>query len=221
MFQVHEGVLADGRRVAVKVQYPGVAEGIDSDINNLVATLNVAQIIPTQFFVGNVIEVAKRELAWECDYLRERECCERFAALLKPYPQYYVPDVIGDLCTKRVLTTELIDGLSVDKCIDLDAASRNVICHLILELTVREIFQFGYMQTDPNWANFIYNAETQQIVLLDFGASRAYEKRFVDMYIEIIHGAAMQDREKIRHYSEKIGFLTGHEAKVSKLNVID
>lgn len=213
--QVHEGVLPDGRRVAVKVQYPGVAEGIESDINNLVSTLNVANIIPEQFFVDNVIAVAKRELAWECDYVRERECGDRFVKILAPYSQYYVPRSIPEVCTKRVLTTELIDGLPVDKCIDADQQTRDIISNLILELTIRELFEFGYMQTDPNWANFIYNSKTQQIVLLDFGACRSYDKSFVDVYIEIIHGAAIKDREKVRHYSQEIGFLTGHEARVS------
>uniref|UniRef100_A0A6A7FM85 AarF domain-containing protein kinase 4 n=1 Tax=Hirondellea gigas TaxID=1518452 RepID=A0A6A7FM85_9CRUS len=212
--QVHEGVLHDGRRVAVKVQYPGVAEGIDSDINNLLATLNVANVLPQGMFVESVITVAKRELAWECDYVRERACGERYATLVAPYPQYYVPASVPHLSTRRVLTTELIEGVAVDKCIAMDQATRNTICSYMLELTLRELFQFGYMQTDPNWANFFYNETTQQIALVDFGACREYKKSFVDVYIEIIHGAAIKDREKIVKYSREIGFLTGHEPKI-------
>ncbi|XP_047739580.1 atypical kinase COQ8A, mitochondrial [Hyalella azteca] len=109
--QVHEGVLPDGRRVAVKIQYPGVAEGIESDINNLMTTLSVANILPETLFVDNVIDVAKRELAWECDYQRERECGERFAALVAPYPQYYVPATVPHLCTHRV-TWGLCSGVT-------------------------------------------------------------------------------------------------------------
>ncbi|XP_018024256.1 atypical kinase COQ8B, mitochondrial-like, partial [Hyalella azteca] len=113
-----------------------------------------------------------------------------------------------------ILTTELIEGVAVDKCVDMDQHTRDRICAALLELTIRELFQFGFMQTDPNWANFFYNERTQQIALVDFGACREYNKDFVDLYIEIIHGAATGDRAKVLKYSQDIGFLTGHEAKV-------
>ncbi|XP_069983392.1 uncharacterized protein Coq8 isoform X3 [Penaeus vannamei] len=212
--QVHLATLPDGRSVAMKIQYPGVAEGIDSDINNLIGTLKIANILPEGLYVDSVIEVAKKELNWECDYVREAECTTRFRELVKPYPEYYVPEVISQLCTKQVFSSELIDGVPVDKCIEMDQETRNYICEKILRLCLLELFKFGFMQTDPNWSNFFYNAETEQLALLDFGACRSYEKSFVDKYIQIIHGAATCNREKIYEYSKELGFLTGHEAKV-------
>ncbi|XP_063588561.1 uncharacterized protein LOC134765719 isoform X2 [Penaeus indicus] len=212
--QVHLATLPDGRSVAMKIQYPGVAEGIDSDINNLIGTLKIANILPEGLYVDSVIEVAKKELNWECDYIREAECTTRFRDLVKPYPEYYVPEVISQLCTKQVFSSELIDGVPVDKCIEMDQETRNYICEKILRLCLLELFKFGFMQTDPNWSNFFYNAETEQLALLDFGACRSYEKSFVDKYIQIIHGAATYNREKIYEYSKQLGFLTGHEAKV-------
>ncbi|XP_042866521.1 atypical kinase COQ8B, mitochondrial-like isoform X2 [Penaeus japonicus] len=212
--QVHLATLPDGRSVAMKIQYPGVAEGIDSDINNLIGTLKIANILPEGLYVDSVIEVAKKELNWECDYIREAECTTRFRNLVKPYPEYYVPEVISQLCTKQVFSSELIDGVPVDKCIEMDQETRNYICEKILRLCLLELFKFGFMQTDPNWSNFFYNAETEQLALLDFGACRSYDKSFVDKYIHIIHGAATFDREKIYEYSKQLGFLTGHEAKV-------
>ncbi|XP_047498789.1 atypical kinase COQ8A, mitochondrial-like [Penaeus chinensis] len=212
--QVHLATLPDGRSVAMKIQYPGVAEGIDSDINNLIGTLKIANILPEGLYVDSVIEVAKKELNWECDYIREAECTTRFRELVKPYPEYYVPEVISQLCTKQVFSSELIDGVPVDKCIEMDQETRNYICEKILRLCLLELFKFGFMQTDPNWSNFFYNAETEQLALLDFGACRSYEKSFVDKYIQIIHGAATCNREKIYEYSKQLGFLTGHEAKV-------
>ncbi|XP_037788791.1 atypical kinase COQ8A, mitochondrial-like isoform X2 [Penaeus monodon] len=212
--QVHLATLPDGRSVAMKIQYPGVAEGIDSDINNLIGTLKIANILPEGLYVDSVIEVAKKELNWECDYIREAECTARFRELVKPYPEYYVPEVISQLCTKQVFSSELIDGVPVDKCIEMDQETRNYICEKILRLCLLELFKFGFMQTDPNWSNFFYNADTEQLALLDFGACRSYEKSFVDKYIQIIHGAATCNREKIYEYSKQLGFLTGHEAKV-------
>ncbi|KAK7066850.1 ABC1 [Halocaridina rubra] len=212
--QVHLVKLPDGRPAAMKIQYPGVAEGIESDINNLISTLKVANIIPEGLYVDSVIEVAKKELGWECNYIREAECTDRYRELVKPYPEYYVPEVISNLSTKQIFTSELIEGIAVDKCVDLDQDTRNYVCEKILHLCLLELFKFGFMQTDPNWSNFFYNADTEQIALLDFGACRSYDKSFVDKYIHIIHGAATKDREKIRHYSQELGFLTGYEAKV-------
>ncbi|MCL4131202.1 UNVERIFIED_CONTAM: hypothetical protein GTU68_022426, partial [Idotea baltica] len=212
--QVHQAVLHDGRSVAMKIQYPGVAEGIESDINNLISTLNVANILPEGLFVDNVIEVAKKELRWECDYEREKQCTKYFRSLIQGHPEYYVPEVVDELCTKQVFTTELIEGIPVDQCVSLDQETRNYIASLILQLCLMEVFQFGYMQTDPNWSNFFYNKETRQLALLDFGACRSYDKEFVDKYINIIHGAATKDREKVLEYSKQLEFLTGYEAKV-------
>lgn len=94
--QVHWGRLRDGREVAVKIQYPGVAKGIESDIDNLVGIIKVWDMFPKGMFLDNLIRVAKRELAWEVDYVREAECTRKFRELLKPYPEYYVPEVIGE-----------------------------------------------------------------------------------------------------------------------------
>ncbi|XP_069156096.1 atypical kinase COQ8B, mitochondrial [Procambarus clarkii] len=219
--QVHLATLHDGRSVAMKIQYPGVAQGIESDINNLISTLSVASILPEGLFVDSIVEVAKKELRWECDYVREAECTKRFSELVKPYPEYYVPEVVSELCTSQVFTTELIDGIPVDKCVDMDQETRNFICEKILRLCLLELFYFGYMQTDPNWSNFFYNAETEQVALLDFGACRDYSKSFVDKYIHLIHGAAIKDYDKVLQYSQKLGFLTGYEAKVMEKAHVD
>ncbi|KAK4303029.1 hypothetical protein Pmani_024923 [Petrolisthes manimaculis] len=219
--QVHLATLHDGRSVAMKIQYPGVAEGIESDINNLITTLRVASILPEGLFVDSIIEVAKRELGWECDYEREAECTHKFRKLVEPHSQYYVPEVIPQLCSQQIFTTELIDGLPVDKCVDLDQDTRNFLCQELLRLCLMELFQFGFMQTDPNWSNFFYNVETEQVALLDFGACRDYSKDFVDKYIHLIHGAATKDRQKVLKYSQELGFLNGYEAKVMENAHID
>lgn len=93
--QVHWGKLPDGQEVAVKIQYPGVARGIESDIDNLGGIMKLWNVFPKGMFLENLMKVAKRELAWEVDYLRESECTKKFRELLQPYKEYYVPEVIG------------------------------------------------------------------------------------------------------------------------------
>lgn len=77
-----------------------------------------------------------------------------------------------------------------------------------------EILQFRYMQTDPNWANFLYNPEQKKIMLLDFGASREYSKEFMNKYVRILKAAYDSDKDTIRNISGEIGFFTGYESKV-------
>lgn len=168
-------------------------------------------------FVDNLADVAKKELAWEVDYIREAECTRKFKDLLTSYPDFFVPKVINELSASEVFTTQLVDGIPVDQCVDLDQEERDFIGEKILELCLLELMEFKYMQTDPNWANFLYNRLTKQIVLLDFGASREYSKQFMDKYMRIIKSAAQGDRKGVLQYSQDIGFLTGYENKVSSI----
>ncbi|BET01424.1 ABC1 family [Nesidiocoris tenuis] len=219
--QVHWGKLPDGTEVAVKIQYPGVAAGINSDIENLVSVLNIWNVFPPGMFIDKLVEVAKKELSWEVDYLREAECTKQFRALLEADPDYYVPRVIDELCTSQVFTSELIEGFSVDKAAELDLETRNRICSLIMHLCLKELFVFRVMQTDPNWSNFFYNQKTRQLVLLDFGATRSYSKEFMDQYLEVIMAAADRNRERVLKLSQEMGFLTGYESKAMEEAHVD
>jgi len=219
--QVHLGTLNDGREIAMKIQYPGVAEGIDSDINNLVAIMKVWNILPPGMYMDEFIKVAKRELGWEVDYIREAESTRRFKTLLQDMPQYKVPSVIDELCSKQIFTTEFVEGISMEEVMKLDQETRNHVASQILFLCLSEVFEFRFMQTDPNWANFMYNPATRQIVLLDFGASREYSKEFVDKYIKVIQGAAEGDHKQVLDYSVQLGFLTGYESKAMQEAHVD
>ncbi|XP_060828117.1 atypical kinase COQ8B, mitochondrial isoform X1 [Bombus pascuorum] len=219
--QVHHGTLLNGQDVAIKIQYPGVAMGIQSDVENLVGIMKVWNIFPKGMFIDNLVEVAKRELAWEVDYVREAECTRRYKQLMEPYLDYYVPAVIDELSTSQIFTTEMVEGIPVDKCTSMDMETREHICKLIMSLCLKELFVFRYMQTDPNWSNFFYNTNTRQLILLDFGACRGYEKSFMDKYIEIIYAASEGDRNKILNLSREMGFLTGYESKLMEEAHVD
>uniref|UniRef100_A0A8C1R2C8 Coenzyme Q8B n=1 Tax=Cyprinus carpio TaxID=7962 RepID=A0A8C1R2C8_CYPCA len=211
--QVHHSVLPDGREIAMKIQYPGVAESIRSDINNLMSVLKMSAVLPDGLFADSSLEVLQRELAWECDYKREAECAKRFRNLLKDDPVFVVPEVFDELSGHRVITMELIHGVPLDRCVDLNQETRNEICFKTLQLCLRELFEFRFMQTDPNWSNFFYNSEQNKIFLLDFGACRDYPESFTDHYIEVVHAASVGDRATVLQKSKVLKFLTGFEAK--------
>ncbi|XP_053671797.1 atypical kinase COQ8B, mitochondrial [Anopheles nili] len=220
--QVHRGVLTDGvTEVAIKIQYPGVAKSIESDIDNLVSMLKVWDVFPAGVFIDNVVAVAKRELAWEVDYTREAEYTEKFAEMIRHMPEYRVPRVIKELTSKNVLTTELVPGVPMDRCFDLSQEHRDHIAHCVMQLCLNELFTFRCMQTDPNWSNFLYDASTKQLMLIDFGATRFYQKAFMDDYLKVIIAATKNDRQKILELSRKMGFLTGYETAAMENAHID
>ncbi|XP_068194842.1 atypical kinase COQ8A, mitochondrial [Antennarius striatus] len=219
--QVHLARLKDGREVAMKIQYPGVAKSIDSDVNNIMTALSLSNALPEGLFPEHLIEVMSRELALECDYIREAQCARKFQELLKDHPFFYVPDVIDELSSQHVLTTTLVPGFPLDKATDLSQELRNEICKQILKLCLRELFEFRYMQTDPNWSNFFFDPEAHKVALLDFGATRGFDKSFTDTYIEIIYAAANQNREVVLQQSRDMGFLTGYESKAMEKAHVD
>lgn len=96
-----------------------MAQSIDSDIDNLVSMLKVWNVFPPGMYVDNIVKVAKRELAWEVDYNREAEFTASFKEMIKTYEEFKVPQVYTDLSTARVLTTEFVPGVPMDKCFGL------------------------------------------------------------------------------------------------------
>ncbi|KAH8387177.1 hypothetical protein KR093_005350 [Drosophila rubida] len=212
--QVHRGALRDsGMEVAIKIQYPGVAQSIESDIDNLVGMLKVWDVFPQGFFIDNVVRVAKRELQWEVDYAREAEYTEKFREMIAPYPEYYVPKVVRELTTSSVLTTELVPGVPLDKCFELSYDHRAHIAASVLKLCLRELFEIECMQTDPNWSNFLYDAPSRRLMLIDFGSTRFYKHEFIRNYRQVIISAAQNNRQGVLDMSRQMGFLTGYETK--------
>ena len=210
--QVHRAVLAsNGRTAAVKVQYPGVAESIDSDIDNLRTLLRLTGVMPRGLYMDNVLASARTELGWECDYEREARCAERFATLLQDEPGLAVPEVFREATTRKVLALEFMNGVPLHELREASQYVRDTVAARVLRLTLREVFEFGFMQTDPNFSNFLYNATEDRLCLLDFGASREFEDHFVRHYHDIIDAAVRGDRDRCAKASIGAGFLTGTE----------
>lgn len=217
--QVHKAEV-QGKPVAVKVQYPGVAESIDSDLTNLERLLVFGQFIPRGLYLENIIQTAKVELRRECDYVYEAQCQERFRDMFADDPDFVIPRVLPSHSTERVLTSEWLDGKPLDQVKDEPQEVRDAVGRLLLRLTLLELFEFRFCQTDPNPSNFFYIPSTSggaagaRLGLLDFGASREYSSEFIDEYLKLVWAAANDDRAGIIDSSTRLGFLTGMESSV-------
>ncbi|KAK4233602.1 nuclear protein Es2-domain-containing protein [Achaetomium macrosporum] len=218
--QVHRATLrSNGARVAVKIQFPGVADSINSDLDNLAILLAATKLLPKGLYLNKTIDNARTELAWECDYEREAQCAERYRQLLSASSSspedavFSVPRIYPSASGKHVLTMEFMDGLPVTRITSFTQTQKDWIGTQILRLCLREITEFRFMQTDPNWTNFLYNAATNRLELLDFGASREYPAEFITRYVRLLEAASRSDREQVKALSEELGYLTGHESK--------
>jgi len=213
--QVHAARLAStGTRVAVKIQYPGVADSISSDLSNLAVLLTASRLLPKGLYLDKTIANARTELAWECDYIREAQCAKRFAEILEPEADVFrVPKVFDEASGAQVLTMEMMDGVAVTKTMKtLTQAERDFVGTAILGLCFREVARYRFMQTDPNWTNFLWNASDARIELLDFGASREYPREFIELYTAVLAAASRRDLDACRSLSVKLGYLTGLES---------
>lgn len=123
--QVHQATLHDGSRVAVKIQFPGIAQSINADIGYLKSLLTMSFILPRGLFLENSLKVLSQELHEECDYLREAHACEHFKWLLRDDSAFAVPLVHRDMTTRRVLTMDLMRGVSLRSLKDASQSLRD------------------------------------------------------------------------------------------------
>jgi len=184
--QVQRAELPNGEQLAIKVQYPGVRESIDSDVKNVAALLRLSGLVPSELDVKPVIEEGRIQLHQEADYIREADYLCRFRDLLADDENFQVPEFFPDLSTDKVLTMSFIKSTPIEDMVDAPQKVRDHIVNRLMSLALRELFEFKLMQTDPNFANYRFNTETQQIVLLDFGASREIEEALSESYRAMI-----------------------------------
>ena len=213
--QVHKARLIDGTEVAVKVQYPGVADSIDSDLDSLKTLISYFNLLPKSFYLDQFIRNTRAELKEECNYEIEADKQMTYKWLINEFGlgnKYIIPSIIPETSSKQIMVSEYKPGLSIDDIAAMPSqAIRNYVGHLVMENTIEELFLMNYMQTDPNLSNYFFDNEQMKLILLDFGAARRYDKKFCDTYMGIIQSAANRDRENCFKYSKELGFLTGEE----------
>jgi len=219
--QVHSAHTKDGRHLALKVQYPGVRESIDSDVDNVATLLRVSGFLPKTLDYQPLMEEAKQQLHLEADYEQESRWLNRYRELLAGEEDFILPEVYADLTTTNVLAMSFVGGVPIESLESAPQADRDRVISLLLALLFREIFEFQLIQTDPNFANYQYDADSKKLVLLDFGATREYSKPIADAYLKLMTAGVHSDRESMHEAAEAIGFFAQDIKPEQKEAVID
>ena len=195
--QVHRAVLPDGTVLAIKVQYPGVADSIEADVDNVASLLKLSSLLPPTLDIAPLLDEAKKQLLEEADYVREAEQMRHYAKLLAGDPAFLIPAPYDALSGKRVLAMDFITGQPIDTLEAHPQEVRDRIMTALLGLVLRELFEFGYMQTDPNFANFRWQPDKGKIVLLDFGAARAVPPATIKAYTRLMRAGLEEDNQAL------------------------
>jgi predicted unusual protein kinase regulating ubiquinone biosynthesis (AarF/ABC1/UbiB family) len=205
--QVHAAISQNDRHLALKIQYPGIRQSIDSDVDNVSTLLNISRLLPKDVDLQPLLQEAKHQLYQEADYQCEAKHIRRFAVLLQDAPEFIVPGIDAELTCENILAMDFVEGQPIETLHTATQETRNCIAGLLLRLLFRELFEFGIMQTDPNFANYIYNSKTAQIGLLDFGATRHYSSTVIDAYRGLLLAALRGDDADMAENARAIGYF--------------
>ena len=208
--QVHYAVAHDGRELALKIQFPGVRESIDSDLGNLGFLLRrIGGGSLGGIRIDPLLEEARLQLHREADYGAEAEALEQYAASLGDDPEIRLPGVHRDLSTERVLAMDYVEGTPIDRLAEEppSSAARDHAATLLARLSLRELFEFQLVQTDPNFSNFLYDTERGRLILLDFGATHRVRSELVGTYRRMGRAARDQDQAALEETARALGYL--------------
>lgn len=169
--QVHRARLASGRDVAIKIQFPGVADSIEADVDNLALLFRATGLVPSNYDLSPLLDAVKDGLKQETDYEREARSLVRYAQEMQAMPDVRVPLPIEELTTDKVLAMDFLEGVPVSRLWEnkVPQDHRDHIARTLLEVSLHELLTVGFVQSDPNFGNFLVRAD--ELICLDLGAA--------------------------------------------------
>jgi predicted unusual protein kinase regulating ubiquinone biosynthesis (AarF/ABC1/UbiB family) len=218
--QVHEAVTLEGQRLAIKIQYPGIRDSIDSDVNNVASLLKLFHWIPDAIDLDPLLTEARQQLHQEADYGQEAEWLTQFAARLDGHPDFAVPTVVAALTTPQVLAMSYLEGRPIEDLEQADAAERHRVAAALFDLSLREVFDWGLVQTDPNFANYRY-APDGCIQLLDFGAARLYPQARREAFRALAKAGVDGTPVAIEQAAIRVSYLDHADPPAYRAGVVD
>ncbi len=205
--QVHSAHDLNNEKLAIKIQYPAVSKSIDSDVDNVGTILKYSGLLPDTTKIKDLLNETKEQLHCETDYLKEADWIERYQGVLVNDNDFVIPRVYRNFTKENILCMSYHDGENIDKFIDLTLQERNHIVSSLIKLTFKEIFELHHVQTDPNFANYLYQPESKKIVLLDFGATRELPAHITDGYKLLLQASVRNDKKAVDNAISQIGFF--------------
>jgi predicted unusual protein kinase regulating ubiquinone biosynthesis (AarF/ABC1/UbiB family) len=211
--QVHRAELLDGRQVAVKIQYPGIAEALDADLRNAGTIVRLAKAIAPGLDAKAIAEELRERIMEELDYEYEAQNQRFFARAYRDHPFIYVPEVVTRLSRRRILVTELVTGMDFEQIKELPQEQRSRFGEIVFRGSLGSMFNLQHFNADPHPGNFIL-MEDGRVAFLDFGMTKKLDREQIVLEQRAFDAASREDPEAFRQALHDLGFVK----KPSKLD---
>src|SRR5947207_8539783 len=204
--QVHRAMLTNGRPVAVKIQYPGVAEALEADLQNVGIIVRLAKALAPGLDARAVANELRERVLEELDYEYEAQNQRAFSRAYRGHPFIYVPDVLTRLSRRRVLVTEYVEGMGFEDVKELSAEERSRFGEIVYRFCFGSIYHLQHFNADAHPGNYILMADGR-VAFLDFGMTKQLDKEQIELEIAAIEAVLDGDPERLRTGLHDLGFL--------------
>ncbi len=204
--QVHRAELLDGRAVAVKIQYPGIAEALDADLRNAGTVVRLGRALAPGLDAKEIAKELRERVMEELDYEYEAQNQRSFARAYREHPFIYVPEVITRLSRRRVLVTELVEGLDFERVKALPHEERSRFGEIVFRGSFGSIYHLQHFNADPHPGNYVLLADGR-VAFLDFGMTKKLDREQIVLEQRALDAAFRDDPEAFRAALHDLGFV--------------
>ncbi len=205
--QVHRAMTHDGRAVAVKVQYPGIAQAIRGDLDNAGVLFSAMGLMFPGLEPGPLVEELRSRLIEELDYRLEADNQRLFVEYYRDHPFIRVPEVVDELCGDTVLTTELATGARFDEVLTWSEAERDRVGEIIYRFVFRSLYDLLAFNGDPHPGNYLFGSDGT-VTFLDFGLVKRFEAAELKVFEDMVKAMVVDhDPHAFRRVIEDVGLL--------------
>ena len=208
--QVYRARLHDGREVAVKVQYPGVAAAVRADLQNIGMIMRLMRRVAPGLDVKAVAEEIRQRIGDELDYELEAANQHSLARIFRGHPFIYIPDVVSSLSRERVMVSEFVRGVGFEELKGYPQADRNRIGEIVYRFYVGCMYRHRQFSGDPHPGNFMLQ-DDGRIAFLDFGLFKRIDPEIAEFELEAQRLSVLGDGERLVKHLRAGGFLTDDE----------
>jgi predicted unusual protein kinase regulating ubiquinone biosynthesis (AarF/ABC1/UbiB family) len=218
--QVYRARLHDGREVAVKVQYPGVAQAVRADLQNLGLIMRVAKRMAPGMDAQAMTREIRERLTDELDYEHEAQQHRAFARTWRAHPFIYVPPVLTELSSEHVLVTEWVDGRGFEEVRELDRPTRDRFGEIVFRFFFGSLYRNGHFSGDPHPGNYRL-MDDGRVAFLDFGMTKRVSRADLAAEIAAVRFGMEGDVEGLHRQLGAMGFFDPADDEVTPQAVFD